>query len=262
MENKIQLSKINFRNENISNDFNNKNLSFNGYCINLERRLDRWNYFLKEKPKELNIERFNAVDGKNFIKFVEKEPLDEFESILKLHCKENGNITGLEGCFLSHYRLWKKIANQENIINENQLIFVFEDDVQFSQGFMNRLKESFKDLDENFDLIYIGGRSKINFLPSKFDLKNHFYKISNNIFKYKNNLQIKDLQRTTSSYLISKLGAKKLIEEFKKYSFNHNLLYISPVDRFLNLRHSKLNMGDVFPHICWSSSIFLSDISK
>jgi hypothetical protein len=73
------------------------------WCINLDRRPDRWEDFQKRVPSCLSVQRFSAVDAKN----IEWDPNDPFESILpKKQFGEQGQYRGEIGCLLSHYRLW------------------------------------------------------------------------------------------------------------------------------------------------------------
>jgi glycosyl transferase family 25 len=93
------------------------------YVINLKNRHDRYSEFIKKISKYFNnklIEKFDAIDGKlldlNLIK----------ESYLK-----KGNKMGEIGCHLSHRNIWKLIADDDSI-NNNDLCMIFEDDIFFT----------------------------------------------------------------------------------------------------------------------------------
>jgi len=57
---------------------------------------------------------------------------------------------GEVGCFLSHYRIWEKMK-------ENEIYLILEDDVRFETNFVRELQIIFKEAKTiEWDLIYIG----------------------------------------------------------------------------------------------------------
>lgn len=107
------------------------------YCINLERRPDRWTKSEQQfSREELTVERFAAVDGNDFKK--------EYPS-------SRGNC----GCTLSHYFLIEraKLLGFDNVM-------IFEDDADLTNQFKQRLQECIADLPEDWDMLLFAGIHK------------------------------------------------------------------------------------------------------
>lgn len=138
----------------------------NIYCINLDRRVDRWNDCIKEF-KKINIEnfvtRFSAV---------EMNP-------------------GIAGCTRSHYEVIKlaKARGEKNIL-------ILEDDVQFKADiFYDVLLQSFhqmKNYNIYYNLFYLGAtlKGQNNILINKnlarlsFAKTTHAYIVHSNVYDY------------------------------------------------------------------------------
>lgn len=105
------------------------------YCINLERRKDRWNECLLEfKNKELNnIERVSAVDGKDLMFFSQKV---------------NSSALAL---ILTNEKIFESA-----IENNYETILILEDDIEFTDQVKN-ISSFIEKLPENWDMIYFGG---------------------------------------------------------------------------------------------------------
>src|SRR5688572_498365 len=80
------------------------------FCINLDRRTDRWEESLKEFNKyNLDVERFPAIDGK------------------ELNLSDKVKLTPAEkACSMSHHTILKRM-----IENNWNRILILEDDVAF-----------------------------------------------------------------------------------------------------------------------------------
>lgn len=115
------------------NNFKNK------FCINLDRRLDRWEECQKEfsKHKIENVVRFSATDGNP-----ENLPNNMIRPPIK------GNL----GCTISHLKILK-FAKENNMEN----IMVFEDDVVFMENFNEKFNEYFKQVPNDWDMLYFCG---------------------------------------------------------------------------------------------------------
>ena len=88
----------------------------NLYVINLEKRKDRLDKFIKKTVNLPPIKHFKAFDAKLF-KIEDKNIVYKDNIILKypLTKKFIGMKIGEVGCFLSHYYLWKEIANSNKM---------------------------------------------------------------------------------------------------------------------------------------------------
>ena len=140
------------------------------YCINLERRSDRWEECLNEfKKYELTgIDRFIAVDGK------------------KLNQTSSGFMTP------SRLALVKTNVNilEDAIKNNYNSILILEDDVEFHNDFLNLFDQFSDQINFQWDLLYLGGNYRIiknkiqqNVLQMEKVFTTHSYAISNNVYK-------------------------------------------------------------------------------
>ena len=57
---------------------------------------------------------------------------------------------GAIGCYLSHYNIWK------NELNKGRNILVLEDDVILRKNLIKNFKEIYKQIPENWDIVYLG----------------------------------------------------------------------------------------------------------
>jgi GR25 family glycosyltransferase involved in LPS biosynthesis/exopolysaccharide biosynthesis predicted pyruvyltransferase EpsI len=159
---------------------------------------------------------FDAVNGKN---------LTQYENSLEKQFIVDGKLNRNQvGCFLSHIVLWDKISK------EQEYAFILEDDVNLKinnlDDFINRLYKM-----ADFDLIFTGHCSeKEGKLVGDID----GVKIYESVFP-----------RCTHSYLISKNGARKLLNYFGN---NKSIL---PIDEVIAIAiHKKqIKSYSLFPSI-------------
>jgi glycosyl transferase family 25 len=115
------------------------------FCINMERRLDRWQEFSAQQGiQELpNVKRFIAVDGSKLdIMNDSRIPLYTKKNIKKntRRAHEELSTVGGIGCALSHIGIWEWIVQ-----NQAPITMIFEDDAKVPANFvpyMNQLIES------------------------------------------------------------------------------------------------------------------------
>lgn len=114
------------------------------YCINLERRVDRWNETKLELEKfDLNryVTRYVAIDGCNINSDIkEGSPL----------------LDGELGLLMTHINII-----MDSIDNNYKNILILEDDVIFTDD-MFRISELIPLIPSNWDMIYFGGNHNIN----------------------------------------------------------------------------------------------------
>jgi len=241
--------------------------------INLDRRLDRNDDTIKKFIDILgfnpsNIKRFSAIDGSNIVDDLRNKNYLGDEIIKILHSANMDIKTGELGCLLSHYFLLKEIINDTSI-PDNSNIFIFEDDFFIDNlnlekndlnKIFNELNCSKLDNDGLWDMIYFGGRFRINFSPSNLNMTNFFSHSFDNFY-----LRIKgqgmDWDRTTHNYLIKKNNIQKILNCI----LNHYLTEVKPIQQIDNLYNSfssKLNMYDYFPHLFFSPMNYSTDIQN
>lgn len=135
------------------------------YLINLDKRKDRYEKFLKISEKyNFNFERISAFDGplllnENFtygnkkISFVKNE----------FYKHEPGNFFGIDnyhdryfkgciGCLISHLEVLK-LAQKNNY----KSILILEDDVAFSDDFEQKIKNLLDNFPKEWDMFYLSG---------------------------------------------------------------------------------------------------------
>ena len=131
------------------------------YCINLDRRTDRWKSVEAEfKKMNIDVVRYSAIDGDN-IDFSISNDLTE-NQLSDKGLIENRNSLA---CLLSHLEIIKEAK-----LNNYKRILIFEDDVLFSKDFKNEIKK-IEELD--WKLLYLGA-SQFNW--SGIDTSKKYYR--------------------------------------------------------------------------------------
>lgn len=110
------------------------------FCINLDRRPDRWERFQRVCPFD-DVERWPAVDG---------QTIEVPESWTKrMHSKR---ANGAYGCYLSHMMLIAHCVQ----MNYPQ-VMIFEDDAVPALDFMPKYEQFIAELPAWWDMVYLGG---------------------------------------------------------------------------------------------------------
>lgn len=179
------------------------------FVINLKHRTDRWNKVQNDfKDTGLKLQRWDAVYGKD---------LNEKEITQKTtqNC-DNFCTYGVIGCWLSHYTLWKYIA--DNNLNN---VLILEDDAEPFNGFNDKIKSMLKNIPTDYDLIYIG-------CFNVFDIKSPYKSLLKDKDVIINNKKIDDLiiphrPLGMHGYLMSNNGARKLTEYKELTKVSHDI---------------------------------------
>ena len=110
------------------------------YCVNVERRADRWESFVRGLPEDWPfkpVERFDAVDGSRVM-----PPAWWLRG-----------CAGAWGCYRSHLRLI------EGCLSEGvQSVLIFEDDAVFREDFTERWQQYIEKVPNTWELLYLGGQ--------------------------------------------------------------------------------------------------------
>ena len=136
-------------------------------CISLDRRPDRWRLFLERLHdttlKTLPLTRFRAIDGRRLEEELRERGLTK-DGIVRL-LRGGTYPSGVLGCLLSHYFLWREIASDETI-GADDAVLVFEDDVRFGLTDYERVLADIHSLPEkDWIILYLGGRWWPSFVP-------------------------------------------------------------------------------------------------
>ena len=115
------------------------------YCINLDRRPDRWTA-VNRRLKKIGIEayRFSAIDGESLTR-------EDNQTVEKNKDKKESDAitsTGAMGCLLSHLEVLKNAK-----ANNYKRILIFEDDVHMSNDFEKKISDS---SNIEWKLLYLG----------------------------------------------------------------------------------------------------------
>jgi len=112
------------------------------YCINLDRRKDRWD-LVRNQPgfKEFStIERFSGVEGKDIdvlkddrISLVAKRNI----LLQTRRAHEEISTKGAIGCYLSHVGVWEQFMKHSSA----PYMIVMEDDVELLEGSLKKLED-------------------------------------------------------------------------------------------------------------------------
>ena len=216
------------------------------FVINLKRRSDRLIKFFSNCPIDQDkIEVFNGFDAKNLNN-------ESKEDLMLYNSNQLKNLGGLyrigeKGCFISHFKIWNYII-ENNIDNT----LIFEDDAFFSDNFLTILKNI--KLDE-FYIIYLGGRFQKDFIMPDYCQT----KIDDNIVEHNiSNWNGIYHDRTTHAYVIN----YKLAELFLKEFLNSENIDLPPVDHFMMniLKKYNIPIFNTNPLMCWSPINGDSDI--
>jgi GR25 family glycosyltransferase involved in LPS biosynthesis len=188
------------------------------YVINLKSRPDRWTDInLKFKDSGLKLNRWNATNGK---KLSENKINKLTTPLCNLTCSP-----GMIGCSLSHYNLWKHIVK-----NKENNVLILEDDCVPIDNFKNELKIGWNDVPNDFDLIFLGCHGSCE---NSFISKILFKTMSNskNVPVFNKGMQSDYIFKPcfplcTHAYIVSLVGAKKLINHPKLQKIAYHIDYI------------------------------------
>jgi len=128
------------------------------YCVNLDRRKDKWD-IANKKFNNLNIivNRFSAYDGN----LLDENLIKKYKNINKYEI----------GCMLSHYDIIKDAK-----LNNYKKILILEDDVLFVENFHKNFSTIISKLPENYKMLYLGA-TQHNW--DKIEYINNFYYANN-----------------------------------------------------------------------------------
>lgn len=126
----------------------------NIFVINLKKdiqRLQKYLYFIKKNTQNINLYRFNAIDGSNINNI--KKSIELFDKEKQKKVLENWKKKpGTTACFLSHIRLWNIILNNDK---SSKYTLIMEDDSHIIPNGLKIVNTIIKKY-SNFDILYVG----------------------------------------------------------------------------------------------------------
>lgn len=178
-------------------DFSKKLKLDKVFCINLDKRSDRWKKAESDIIKNgfPSVEKYTAIDGELLSDEFMKENMSiraQVEVTQPKHSHESISSKGAIGCYMSHTNIWK------NMIKNNwKRVAIIEDDGEFDNDFIEKFDETIKEIPDNYDTIHFGYNWIISpFTPVKDAC---LYKCNGYFWG-------------TYGYIITIDGAKKLLE--------------------------------------------------
>lgn len=238
------------------------------------------NPFLASAVSHGSYRRFPAIDGKNLSNYYNSNL--EYRDLLET-IRGKTRVLGEVGCSLSHYSLWRDHCLTPN----SDYLLIFEDDVMFTDKSHQRMHETLNELqclrsesisqidhDECWDVMYVGGQwtpdYDINSRNSYFkyqgttseSLGSYYNRTTTGsniagIYRRKNhttavihgnnNVWYTPLFRTAGAYLVSKRGAKRLLEAVDT---DTALFMKTPLDMWILEMDFRgyIDVFDRFPH--------------
>jgi len=204
--------------------------------LNLERRRDRWDSFIKH-AKEIGLKdykRFDATDGKKLV-------IDEKTSKL-FEVKEgfvgkrwpyltHNYFAGILGAALSHLRIWKEASLTDKVS------IVFEDDVIFDDHFVEKWNDIYANIkhDLRWDILYFG------FNDDEHGESYGDVFVHPGVMKFSSNMRLHGAG--AYGYVLRPKGAQKLVELVDKLGIQQ------PIDHFIIDHFDTLCVYKTVPHL-------------
>jgi len=184
------------------------------FVINLKRRPDRLLNFDKNfrASASWNYNVFEAFDGKEML----KNGLSEENK--KIFDCAFGKKPGEIGCALSHYTLWKNLVDDKN----NDKYLIFEDDVEFMNSYEWKFYCGMQKIEHGWDMIFLGHHIFYEYITTHFTNGElpRIEPMTNYIIPKRTSVL------GTASYMISKRGARKLVDHIQSSGIHCGIDYL------------------------------------
>jgi GR25 family glycosyltransferase involved in LPS biosynthesis len=116
------------------------------YCVNLDCDRERYeNAEIQFKKHNLNVERFSGINGPEI-------KVEDYPGIIEKNSWLLKNKCGSTGCYLSHIKIWDQILADDSI----NIALILEDDIILNSDFNNKFLNYYKQVPDNWELLYLG----------------------------------------------------------------------------------------------------------
>ena len=131
------------------------------YCINLERRPDRWASALEEFNRVglRTIKKWRAVDGQTadfdqISNTLFNKSWERYKTVFDYREISGGRPYSTAGCAFSHFEIWNDFLRNSHA----QYAIIFEDDIKFSPEFLPRFADmmSYENPKNSWEIMYLG----------------------------------------------------------------------------------------------------------
>lgn len=197
------------------------------FVINLDKdteKMKRMDTTLRDL--DIQYERVPGVNGKELSV---EERTERSTKLCDTLCT-NSTI----GCASSHISVWKHVVKQRY-----SSALILEDDVVFTDDFKQVVEKAFKQLPDNWDIMYLG------FLDAGYDALDYSEKVSPN-------LRIPKHCSGSHAYAVSARGAKKLCKLIPKATFH--------IDLVLSWNFKHLEVYTCYPLVAYQNDMASSNI--
>lgn len=213
------------------------------YCINLNQHVEKWEHIVTKFA-------YNGMEPPTRIEAVDKDNIDSetLRQSTTANCRYLCTSKMIAIC-LSHMKVWELmlIKNEDNII-------VCEDDVEPNANFTNVFAMT---APSNFDMIFLGcfgcTPAKRGWLFNAYSAVVGKRKTATSMQHLmsmdKSSLYVSDFQMGTHCYVLSKQGAKKLLDYFTNQINNHVDVQIQRLNAT-----GRLNVYKVYPFLVSQTS--------
>ncbi len=214
------------------------------YVINLRRRRDRWSGF-QERARAQGLEghhRFDAVDGRLLDPGKLGGVFDLASRLLRHPLRPDRYRTGVLGCALSHYGIWRELASRQDL-EPDQHYLVLEDDVTFRPNARVEAGRVHRRLvgDPRWEILYLGYTDDRD-LYGDFQVHQGVERLTGVRREYGGG---------TFAYCLRKKAARRLVEIVREERIRR------PVDDFLMENFRRIVCYKCRPHLAFSEAAIL-----
>ncbi len=187
--------------------------------INLSRHIHRFEKtkVCMERVGFTNVQRFEAIDG-----FLIGQPFFEGLNIYT-------GSPGQKGCAASHLLVWENF-----LLSDKKWLFVAEDDMLPHSAFEALFPFYWKNTPKNFDIVMVGNQMNVS---------------------EQDPLILSEPCFCMHGYIISRKGAKKLLDAYKTIDRNNENMHV--IDIFLiNIMSNRFFIDQPFIYYCYNGTAF------
>jgi GR25 family glycosyltransferase involved in LPS biosynthesis len=172
------------------------------FCINLDKRTDRWEKSQEEfKKAEIEAIRYSAFDGSKIEKF-------------------NLLSVGEVGALRSHLGIFK-LAFERKLKN----VLIFEDDIELSPDFLEQFIANYFKVPDNWDMLYFGGNHVGGITPVNESVAKIYHSYAIHAYAVKCNMFSKIIERLEKEELQVDVYLAELQKECNAYVFRPHIAF-------------------------------------
>lgn len=208
------------------------NFKYKTYVVNLKHRVDRWQKFQENIPKDcvLEFEKFDAIHG---IKLQSTAQLQQIFEHNDYHMRP-----GLVGCLLSHVQLFVNLIN-----SKYDAFIIFEDDIEFTPNFNMKFLNIIKQIQNtDCDCLFLGHHIK-NLETQQHELDRETMPTVTKRSLY---WSFTHSLGGTGGFIITKNGAQKFLDFLNRSGATNG------IDTLLQKSAGELNVYYCSPHLFYT----------